>query len=542
MNTAEMANIILAQKSRNREALRMLLDEELSKGDKLFVTRTEMGGSDAYIGSVSLQWLESRVRFAAQLPLFNDKRDKDTGEIIIDKSTIDEIQQRPLDWSRQAPLAQYLAARETHKFPAVLVVISKPWVDDPNSDEWDQSGKAIRPATDFLPLDSQGRVGMLDLSEDVTIYALDGQHRLMGVRGLMDLIRDGKLTRLKKTGKPEKGSPLMIDELAETYSISKAELQSLAAERIGIEFIPSVVPGETRQQARRRVRSVFVHVNRMAAPLSKGQLAQLDEDDGFAIVARHVAVEHPMLSTAKNRIEWNRPNLAERSSALTTLQTVQEMASHFLGQRDEFKNWRQKEKGLIPMRPDDEELAKGFDEFKMLWDKMAKLPSYKKLDQGSDTGSLRRFKHDKNPGEGHLLFRPIGQMVLAHAVGRLIKDNYDLDSIFEKLIRYDKDGGFRMDTASSIWYMVLFDPIRGRMVKSGFGTALAQRLLGYLLGGGIADEKEREKLREDLAKARTITDADATVEGYEDGRGKAKNYDGNWVEPADIELPPVIRK
>jgi hypothetical protein len=61
-----------------------------------------MGNSEAYIGSVTLEWLDSRVRFASQMPLFRQKFDLQTNNIVRDDETIDEIIQRPLDWSRQA--------------------------------------------------------------------------------------------------------------------------------------------------------------------------------------------------------------------------------------------------------------------------------------------------------------------------------------------------------------------------------------------------------------------------------------------------------
>jgi hypothetical protein len=40
--------------------------------------------------------------------------------------------------------------------------------------------------------------GLLNISkENVTIYPLDGQHKLMGVQGLMELIKSGKLKHYK---------------------------------------------------------------------------------------------------------------------------------------------------------------------------------------------------------------------------------------------------------------------------------------------------------------------------------------------------------
>ena len=100
-----------------------------------------------------------------------------------------------------------------------------------------------------------------------------------------------------------------------------------------------------------------------------------------------------------NRVEWSAPNLAERSEALTTLKTLHEMVRAYLEPREEYKSWRMPEQGLIPLRPEDERLEKGIQEFNSLWDLLKELPSYKKLEQGAKTGSLRRFSHDREPGK-----------------------------------------------------------------------------------------------------------------------------------------------
>ena len=114
---ADIASQILEQDSQDRQALALLLDRHLARSDRLLVQKTQMGSTEAFIGSVTLEWLDSRVRFASQLPLFRQKFDPQTDNVIRDEETVDEILQRPLDWSRQAPLTQYLAARQAHKFP-----------------------------------------------------------------------------------------------------------------------------------------------------------------------------------------------------------------------------------------------------------------------------------------------------------------------------------------------------------------------------------------------------------------------------------------
>ncbi|WP_066425724.1 DGQHR domain-containing protein [Anabaena sp. 4-3] len=524
--TAEITSEYLERENKEKQVLSLLLSNFLAKNDHILVQKTEMGGTEAYVGSVTLEWFAGRVHFASGLPLLQKKYNPDTDNIEIDADSIDEIQQRPLDWSRQAPLVQYLAARKNHKFPPVLVVINQPWVDDLKATEWDGEGRARKSTTDFTPLDKDGQVGLLNVSqENVTIYALDGQHRLMGVQGLMELIKTGKLQRYKKD-KTADDNFITVSDLIDKYQVDPAYLQSLPKEKIGIEFICAVNSGETRSEARRRVRSVFVHVNLMAAPLTKGQLAQLNEDDGFAIVARKIAVTHPLLEQRPNRkprVNWNSATVATNATVLTTLQALQDMSERYLVHK--FPHWKPFEKGLIPMRPENEEIEQGIAEFSKLFDNLANLPSYKILEH-EDTPVLRRFSFEKGGGEANILFRPVAQVALAQALGFLVfRKGLTLSSIFKKLRKFDQQGGFSgMEYPQSLWYGVLYDPNKKRVQVSG--KELAAKLLIYILGG-IDDAMERAELRKALANGRTVED-------------KTINFFGEFVEPKEVGLPPIL--
>ncbi len=145
---------------------------------------------------------------------------------------------------------------------------------------------------------------------------------------------------------------------------------------------------------------------------------------------------------------------------------------------------------------------------------MSKLPSYAALANGMTTGEFRRFKEEGQGGMGHMLFRPIGQIALAQALGQLVfarQPSMSLSEAFKRLAEFDKDGGFEMERPLSLWYMVLYDPQKKRMLVSG--RDLAARLLVYMVGGGIVDAAEREKLREDLQTARTFNDK---IIGFDD--------------------------
>jgi DGQHR domain-containing protein len=481
-----------------------------------------MGGSEAYIGAVTLQWLADRVKYAAEMNLLSDRYNATEKNISIDSETIEVIQQRPLDWSRQASLVRYLADRTTHKFPPVLVTIDRAWVDNIHADEWGRGGKATESAAIFTPIDGRGNLGLLEIGEQVRIYALDGQHRLMGVQGLMELLQLGELPRYNKDRNPV-GGKITLAELgtSETY------IQELPQETIGIEFISAVVKGETQLEARRRIRSIFVHVNLMAIALSKGQLAQLDENDGFAIVARNIAVNHPLLKDLpgrKPRVNWDSATVATKTTVLTTLQALQDMAAKYLQYK--FPNWKPKaQKGLVPLRPENAELEQGIAAFSQLFDRLASFTSYGRL-QGEDTPQLRRFSFEPGGGEGHILFRPVGQIAFAQGVGiAVFKKQMAETEVFGKLDRYDADGGFsHIDLPQSLWYGILYDPNKKRILVSG--RDLAAKLIVYLLGG-MDNDFDRAELRRQVAEARSVGEY-------------AMSFEGKLVSQPEVGLPPIL--
>lgn len=510
----------------DRETITKLLEPLLNSPNSLLVHKTQMGGTEAFIGSVTLDWLDRHVGYASQLPLFQPHLDPQTVNVERVADTVEDIVQRPLDWSRQLPLAQYLATHTDHKFPALLVVICPAWVNDPQASQWDSEGRAKESATVFEGLDTHRQLGLLHLSPDVAVFALDGQHRLMGIQGLMELLRTRKLQPYSKIKKAV-GEPITLSDMAEVSPLTLDEINRLDQETIGIEFIPAVVAGETRQQARQRVRSIFVHVNLMAIKLSKGQLALLDEDDGFSIVTRLVAVTHPLLMETRDRnprINWDSATVASKSTVLTTLQALKEMTQQFL--RDRFPHWSSPKPGLVPIRPSDEELEEGMQELRRLLDALASLPSYQRLERGEETPMLRRFSFEKPGGEGNILFRPVGQVAIAQGLGVLVfQQQKPLVSLLEKLRSFDAAGGFDgIEYTDSLFYGVLYDPNKRRIRVAG--RDLAAKLMVYVLGG-IDEPMDKAELRKALAEARTF-------------ENRAVSFEGRFVKPREIRLPEIL--
>lgn len=530
-------SMVLDQQETNSRVLKLLLDQQLSRGDTLFVQVTRMANTQSYVATMTFQQVAMLLKFAKDLGLFKRMFDAATGQMKVDHNTIDEIQQRPLDYTRQLPLTIYLAGRKHHKFPPILAVMTDDWVDDPDNHEgcWEADAegelRATKDSTKFNALDTKGSIGLLTILG--YIYALDGQHRLLAIQGLMELINNRRLVAKTKAGDPvRKDAALTMDVLSETFHIDEARLNALQFETIAVEIIPAVKAGETREEARRRVKSVFTHVNKTAVRLSPGQIAQLDEDNGFALVAKRAAVHHDLLRstgtrTANPRVNWQTSTISNTSTVLTTLQSLTEMSQGFLVHK--YEHWESPVKDLIPVRPDDDELEEGFKLFSDVLSGLATLKSFEDLDRNKSTRDFRLLR--KEHGQAHLLFRPVGQIALARALGTLVLDQgKDVDRLFGMLQRYEDNGGFTIDDPSKPWWGVVYDPV-GQKIARG-GEAGAEKILLWLLGG-ITDDQAQEDLRVLLADRRTVNDG-----GPHDA--KVRDFDGNYVDAPAFRLPAML--
>lgn len=522
-------------------ALARLLDETLAKEGHVVAVKSEMGVAlqetgipvkvPSYVAVHSLRWAgnKSNLKMGSEMP-FMAKYIDEEGRIRVDPTNANELAQRAPDWTRQPALTAYLLHDRNRKFGTILAVVSPPWIDDPKHENWGPGGVALKSAIDFTPMDSTGRIGLLNLAQ-AQIYALDGQHRVMGIRGLHDL-QDGRLD-LKKTSGAPIGRSMTRDQFLAQINVPETELNGLMDETISVEYLPAVIKGETREKAVQRVRSIFVAVNSYARKTDKGENILLDESDGFAIVARRAALAHPLFKTATNesRVNWKNTALPARSVWLTTLQALREMSVSFLSQVEPkmVRPWEELFKGAVPIRPVDSDLSKAQARLADLFTQMGRLPSFAAISSGEPIDSWRDFA---DGGKGHLLLRPVGQIVLAKAVGKLIgEDGMELEDIFDRLISLDEAGGFEQADPGNLWYNVTYDAAREKMIVSQ--VELAANALAYLIRG--ADTEGREELLDRLRKLRTRLEDSTWVNFKGETVGLEDQDDGAFLpEPVQI--------
>lgn len=533
---------VVEASSREQRVLSQLLEKIHFRANHHMVLRVYMGEVSSYLTSVTLRWVADKVGFAADLPIFRESSDENSKRIQISPDVLEEIQQRQPDWRRQLQMATYLAAQRHHKFPPLLLVGYQRWIYEGRDEKWGIDASAMDDSLTLKGLEPTGTYWDLDDTE-TEFYALDGQHRLMAILGLQDLIRNGQLHALDEKRNIKKGRGLSREDIIDHIHSNTGEnrsdiherLQHLMDERIGIEIVPAVCAGESYPDALRRLRQMFVDVNENAKPLTSGELVQLDETDGYRVVSRRLIAGHDLLRNGtaaegedRPKVNMTKPTLPESSECYTTLKTLAEIVKRYLKENktllysESYTSWDNLIAKGVSVRPEDSALEKGQEAMVEYFDNLAKIPSHIAFIQGKPAGELR-----KSDGDDNILFRPLAQTALAEAVGKLVSRGVSLQNIFEEIGRQEQRGQLRLTERTSPWFGVLCDPANNKMRRQRKNEDLCCRLFQYLLGGGLEDDIDRETLREHFASQREI-DRES---------GLAIDIEGKQVQTGDVRLP-----
>ena len=531
---------VMQAQQREQRVLSQLLEKLRTQASHHFVLQVRMGEVSSYLTSVTLGWVAEKVRFAADLPIFREGSEG-SKRIQVDPETIEKVQQRQPDWRRQLQMAAYLATRRHHKFPPLLLVGYQRWVYENRHDKWGTDASAMNDSLTLRGLEPTGTYWDLDDTE-TEFYALDGQHRLMAILGVRELIQTGQLHALDEKRKPKKGGGLSREEIVdhihngtgESHADIHERLQHLMDERIGIEIVPAVRVGETYDEALRRLRQMFVDVNENAKVLSRSELAQLDETNGYRVVSRKLLAAHDLLRNSitaegeeRPKVDTTRTTLPEGSNCYTTLNTLSEIVRRYLKENknlpesSNYASWDNLVAKGVFVRPEDPALERGAQAMAEYFGHLATIPSHVAFIQGKPASELRKSDDGDN-----ILFRPVVQTALAEAIGKLVTRGVSLENAVEELARQEQRGQLRLTQRTSPWFGALCDP-SGNMRRHKKNEDLCCRLFQYLLGGGLEDDFDREELRRDFAAERQI----------DQERDLAIDLEGNSVQTAEVRLP-----
>lgn len=344
-------------------------------------------------------------------------------------------------------IAQYLLSQDQRFFNAIVVGT---YGGKPNWHEISVKGKG-----EFVEVseDAEGAMGFLELQGNETLFAIDGQHRVKGIKEA--LLKDPRL----------------------------------ASEEVCTIFVKGVTAQKRSQDPDgfQRTRRLFSTLNRYAKPVQKRDIIALDEDDVIAIVTRRLLEEHPLLTDKVSMVATKAINPRDQTN-LTTIVTLYDVMDLVLRDRykgwDDFKRWRPSEASV-------EHFYKNATTF---WDRMCR--SFKPLQELKNSTPTDKVASKYRGSEGgYLLFRPIGLLLISRVITDFKTQMSDAAAI--KLVASSP-----MELSEKPWSGLLWDDQNGRMLTAGENQRVARRLLFNALGGDLTQSPYRTsapELREELA-------------------------------------------
>lgn len=290
----------------------------------------------------------------------------------------------------------------------------------------------------------EGRLGLLRLSGAENLFAIDGQHRVAGI---------------------------------------KLALQDEdVAEKIGDDSVSAIfVAHDPKSEAgKQRTRRLFTTVNKKARIISKAAKIALDEDDGFAIITRRLVDSHWLFEDARKYVLYTSGGAipATDATSITSVVGLFEIVKDLYGGPSDFEK----------TRPDEDSLLEHLEVCTEFFDELLKqIPEYKAVFVNAKGRPGNYRQADNN----HLLFRPIGQRAFARAVQLLMSRGDSIATAVKKL----RGAGLLIQEEQ--WHYIVWNPVDETMITSKILLAEAQLL--RLAGLPLRNKTIGKKLDELLA-------------------------------------------
>ena len=371
-----------------------------------------------YCGLMTFDEIAKRVKLPKEIDKKYGDQDLKLGEWI----------QRDLAPERTKRIVEYINSQPQRFFNSLILGIfdGKPYWQELN----------ITKATEEIDgFDEESykyfseSIGVLTLEGSESIFAIDGQHRAIGIR----------------------------EAVKNNSKINKDE--------IPVIFVAHKMTNEGNVRTRR----LFSTLNRYAKPVDKSEIIALSEDDNCAIITRELIDNFALL---KDRIIVNKsPSInPSNTKSFTNIRTLYDIIERILTDK---KVYNIEVKGqnnyqFVNKRLDEEKIVKLTKELKKtLTESLTKIPSFKAF---IDNGAV-----DRNDKKTNLIFRPIGQNIFFDVI-KVAKDKNKMNSA----IKYFSKDNFNL--TNSIWKSILWDSesnnITTQKTKVRFATLLIIEHLG----------------------------------------------------------------
>ena len=322
-----------------------------------------MGDWVYYSVLMSLGEIGKRLQYAQEIPQGKRELSKEI--------------QRQVKKKRGKEIAEYIRTQPEYFFNSLVVAV---YDGEPR---W-HAQKNISASEEYLnDLDEEtiGSIGFLKFDGGEQLFAIDGQHRLAGIKALL---KDDPENKSKD-------------------------------DKIPVIFVSHA----NTEQGLKRTRRLFTTLNKKAQKVSKDDIIMLDEDDVMAICTRWLIekkifkFENIILRVASN----NMPS--SNTSHFTTIGTLYDILTILFTKAG--TKLQQSEKKLQDKRPPDNELDAYFELAKKYFDLLRQ--NFGEIDElftATDTDAVVKKQRGKHGGNA--LFRPMGVEIFTLIIAALTVD------------------------------------------------------------------------------------------------------------------------
>ncbi|MDQ1352296.1 MAG: hypothetical protein QG657_2602 [Acidobacteriota bacterium] len=399
--------------------------------DKLFLPalRAFMGDWTYYSTIMKFKDISERVKIAKEIHESEKLRD---------------FIQRQLT-PRAKEISQYLITQPQRFFNSLIIGVyggDPQWIELKIPDD-----RNILPE---FPISETGILGYLKLSGKEELFALDGQHRVEGIKGAL------------------KGNDGLCDE------------------EISVIFIGH----KSTPEGKERTRRLFTTLNRYAKPVNISEIIALDEDDIAAIITRDLIEEYPLFSNDRLSLtkSLSIPNSDKEcfTNIVTLYKCICELLSGYLKKEDIIEeSWNKFQKKRPPQEIIDK--AKNFI-IQLLNTIISNFPEISEYLSLNDSEKNKVIKY-RNERGGHILFRPIGLLIFIRAIKAALEESMQLEETIRLLSRINTEIG------KSPWEGLLWESAGKKMITTGENQKVAINLICYMIGL----KTDVKKLKDDYA-------------------------------------------
>lgn len=272
--------------------------------------------------------------------------------------------------------------------------------------------------------DIEGKLGLLLLSGTEKLFAIDGQHRVAGIKKSLEEIS------------PE--DPIRDDEVSAIF----------------------VSHDESSLEGKTRTRRLFTTLNKKARRVSKSATIALDEDNGFAIVTRQLIDSHWLFEDDRNHLSYTSSGSipAQDPTMITSVVGLYEVLKdlYFYSDKRLFESSRPSENQI------ENYLVQATTFLDLL---ISKCPEFHEVFVVHEN-QANYYREEQN----HLLFRPVGQRVFARATQFLIGSGNSMEDSITSLL------GSELIITAECWHDILWNPLSNTMITNKIVLAETQLL------------------------------------------------------------------